>query len=87
MVQKPMMIERITKIECSLYFLIAIIPVIKAMILAGKITATATSHQWSSKESIFSNSTDTIEAVIVIKKKAFNPTDHLPNLVFGINSP
>ncbi len=45
MVQKPRTIEKITKIERSLYFLTAIIPVIKAVMLAGKVTATATSHQ------------------------------------------
>ena len=44
-VHKPMMMERVTKIECSLFFLTAIIPVIKAMMLAGNATATATSHQ------------------------------------------
>ena len=85
-VPKPMRMDKITETECSLFFLTANIPVIKAMILAGKATATVTSHQRSSKESILSISTKTIEAAIRTKKKALNPADHLPNLVFGINS-
>ena len=80
-----MMMDRKTKTERSLYFLIANIPVIKAMMLAGNATATDISHQWSSKLSIFSMKTSTQEMAIAIKKKAFKPTDHLPNLVFGID--
>jgi len=45
MVHKPMMMDRITKIERSLFFVTAIIPVKKAMMLAGNETATVTSHQ------------------------------------------
>lgn len=87
MVHIPIMIERVTEIERSWFFLTAIIPKIKAIILAGNATAAVTSHQWLSKESIFSNSTDITDAAIAIKKNAFNPTDHFPSIVFGINYP
>jgi len=80
-----MMMERITKIERSLYLLTANNPVIKAMMLAGNETATVTSHQRSSKFSILSIKTSTQEVATAIKKKAFNPTDHLPSVVFGTN--
>jgi len=76
--------DRLTEIERSLYFLIATIPVIKAIILTGNITATVTSHQRLSKESILNISTETREVVIITKKNVLSPTDHLPNLVFGI---
>jgi hypothetical protein len=82
-----MRMDRKTKTERSLYFLTANIPVIKAMMLAVNATATVTFHQWSLKLSILSIKTSTQEVAIAIKKKAFNPTDHLPNLVFGIDSP
>ena len=60
---------------------------IKAVMLAGNAAATVTSHQWSSKLSILSIKTSTQEVAIAIKKKAFNPTDYFPNLVFVIDSP
>ncbi len=59
-------------------------PMIKAIMLAGKETATVTSHQWSLKESIFNTLTSTTETATAIKKKAFSPNDHLPNVVVGI---
>ncbi len=83
----PMMMDKKTKTERSLYFLTANIPVIKATMLAGNATATVTSHQWSSKLSILNIKTSTQEMAIAIKKKVFNPTDHLPNLVFGTDYP
>ena len=79
-----MMMERLTKIERSLYLLTANNPVIKAMMLAGNETATVTSHQRLSKSSILSIKTSTQEVATAIKKKPFNPTDHLPSVVFGI---
>lgn len=45
--------------------------------------STVTSHQVSSKESTPSTLTKKIETAITIKKKMFNPTDHLPNFVCG----
>ena len=80
-----MMMEKLTKRERSLYLLTANNPVIKAMMLAGNETATVTSHQRSSKLSILSTKTSTQEVTTAIRKKAFNPTDHLPSVVFGIN--
>jgi len=58
---------------------------IKAMMLAGKETATVTSHQRSSKFSTLNIFTRMIEAIIAIRKKMCSPTDHLPNLVCGFS--
>ena len=85
MVHKPVRMDRETKIERSSYFLTAIIPVIRAMMLVGKVIPTVISHQRSSKESILSIKTSIKEMAIVVRNKAFNPTDHLPSVLFGIN--
>jgi len=80
----PRNIEIQTKTERSLFFITAIMPVIKATMLVGNKTATATSHQWSLKLKTFKTKTNPQETPTAIKKKTFSPTDHLPNLVFGI---
>ena len=82
---KPKKMDKETKAERSLYFLTAIIPVIRAIMLVGKAVPTVISHQRSSKESILSIKTSTKEIAIVARNRAFNPTDHLPNVVCGIN--
>lgn len=83
-VHMPINTERYTTAERSLSFITAMMPVIKAMMLAGKETATVTSHQWSLKFSTFRIKTSTQEILTAIKKNAFSPTDHLPNLVVSI---
>lgn len=60
----------------------AIIPKTKATIL--KINAfTVISHHVSSNDSNARTLTKKMETTIASKKKAFNPTDHLPERVFG----
>ena len=81
----PKRMDRKTEIELSWYFLLAIIPMIKAMMLAGNVTPTVTSHQRSSKFSTLKIFTSMIEAIIAIRKKMFSPTDHLPNFVCGLS--
>ena len=63
-------------------FIIAIIPMIRAEMLAKNIIAVM-SHHVSLKESIPSILTNTTEVIITIKNNIFSPTDHLPNFVFG----
>jgi len=80
---KPIRMDRKTKTERSLFFLTALIPVKKAVISTSNATGTVKSHQRASKLRILSTSTRIIEVVINNKKNIFNPTDHLPSLVFG----
>ena len=82
---RPKKMDKETKTERSLYLLTAIIPVIRAIMLAGKAIPTVISHHRSSNESILSTSTSTQDVAIVVRNRAFNPTDHLPSVVFGIN--
>jgi hypothetical protein len=63
----------------------AVIPKIKAAKLAKNTIGTVTSHQWSSKDNIPSALVKIIETIIIIRKKAFSQTDHLPNFVCGFN--
>jgi len=66
-----------------LLFLTAIIPRIKAIMLARNVIGTVMSHQWSSKDRIPNTFTRIIEVIIAIKKNEFNPTDHFPRIVLG----
>ena len=81
---KPRIIDRSTATELSWYFRLAIIPMMKAMMLAGKIMATVKSHQRSSKLRTRKTFTNKIETTTAVTKKRCNPNDHLPNVVFGI---
>lgn len=83
MVSKPIMTEAYTRTEDSLFFRMAIIPKMKAEMLAENTSGTVTSHQRPSNESTPSPLTRIIEKTIADRKKAFNPTDHFPDFVRG----
>ncbi len=76
--------DEYTSADLSLYFITALIPVKKAIISMMNEIGTVTFHQVSSKESIPSTLTKTIEITITIKKKVFSPTDHFPSFVLGL---
>ncbi len=84
-VSMPIITDKYTNNDLS-FFLTALIPKTKAVISIRNATGTVTSHQLSSKESIFNIKTNTKEVVITARKNMFKHTDHLPNFVFGFIS-
>lgn len=78
-----MKIEMYIKKECSLFFLTALKPMKKAMISVGNTISTVASHQCPLSKSTIPSNIKIKNVIINNINKTVNPTDHLPNQVFG----